>query len=525
MERRCRLGTFTTGENGLFYVPDLAPGDYILTELTSPPGYILDPTPLNIYIEGGKLNTVEVFNIPYSSLRLLKIDSETREPLASAIFKLYDEKRLEIGTYTTSTLGEIHLTNLPSGVYYLQEQKAPAGYVLDTTVRQVELIGGRTTTVEWKNTALGSLRILKIDKETKKPLYGATFLLYDGKNNLLGEFSTDQNGLITFGKNLSAGTYKLKEIKAPDDYVLDETVRTVTVKENETTEIVVENQPKLGRIQIQKVSSGYNEVTKDKENASLKNAVFKIYDNKMNLVDTIETEGRNGIATSKLLPLGVYGIKETSSPDYYFTDGEMFYAEIKVHDDLVKFVVKNKPVKLEVSVEKRGINEAMAGQSFIYNLSNIQNGSNVPLEEFYIHDVLPTEAVRLETVWTGVWSEREKFNFQIRTNHKTGWRTVKKNLLSTTNNEIDCSPSALGLASGEYVTEFRIVFDEVQPEFHCTTGPAVQVKVLENVQNGRKFVNKVDAGGRYIKEWVYDSDGWTSTTFQTDRGDLPRTGW
>jgi len=125
-------------------------------------------------------------------------------------------------------------------------------------------------------------------------------------------------------------------------------------------------------------------------------------------------------------------------------------------------------------------------------------------------------------------SKRKKKEKQKRRRQKKAMKKKlrkQKNLLSTMNNEIDCSPSALGLASGEYVTEFRIVFDEVQPEFHCTTGPAVQVKVLESVQNGRKFVNKVDAGGRYIKEWVYDSDGWTSTTFQTDRGDLPRTGW
>lgn len=413
------LGRFTTGENGLFYVPDLSPGDYVITEVQAPDGYILDSTPQSIYIEGGKLNTVEVVNVPYSNLRLIKISSESdRKPLPGAVFKLFDEKRIEVGTYTTSSLGEIVISNLPSGIYYLQEQKAPAGFVLDNTVRQIELFGGKTTTVEWKNAPLGSLRIIKIDKETKKPLYGASFLLYDGRNNLLGEFSTDQNGLITFGSNLQAGKYKIKEIKAPDGYLLDETVRTITIKENETTEIVIENEPKRGRIQITKVASARNTITKDKEGAALGGAKFEIYNNRMELVDTIETDSANGVATSKPLPLGVYGIKEVSSPDYYFTDGEMFYAEIKVHDDLVKFKVKNKPVELEVTVEKRGVEEAKAGSSILYDLSDIENKSNVPLEEFYLRDKLPTEAVRLETVWTGVWSERVKMDFQIKTNQK-----------------------------------------------------------------------------------------------------------
>ena len=140
------IGTYTTGENGLFYIPDLAPGNYVLTEITAPAGYILDPTPQNIYIEGGKLNTVEVFNIPYSSLRILKISADDeRKPLAGAIFKLFDELRLEIGTYETSALGEIMIPQLPAGNYYLQETKAPAGYILDSTVHKIELIGGKTT--------------------------------------------------------------------------------------------------------------------------------------------------------------------------------------------------------------------------------------------------------------------------------------------------------------------------------------------------------------------------------------------
>jgi hypothetical protein len=288
---------------------------------------------------------------------------------------------------------------------------------------------------------------------------------------------------------------------------------------------VIENEPKTGRIQITKVASAFNEITKDKEGAGLKNAVFEIYDNQMNLVDTIETD-KKGLAASKELPLGIYGIQETESPDYYFTDGEMFYADLKVHEDLVKFKVLNTPVHLETTVEKRGNEEANAGDSIYYDFSNIQNLSNVPLEEFYWHDLLPTEAVRLETIWTGVWSGRSKMELQIKTNKKSAYRTATKDLLSTVNNEIDCSRSALGLAASEYVTEFRLVFkDEVQPEFHCTTGPKIQVKVLDDVKNGQKFTNKTDVGGRYLKEWTYNTDGWTVTPYTQEKGDLPKTGW
>jgi hypothetical protein len=245
----------------------------------------------------------------------------------------------------------------------------------------------------------------------------------------------------------------------------------------------------------------------------------------MELVDTIETDRKTGVATSDYLPLGVYGIKEVTSPDYYFTDGEMFYAELKIHDDLVKFKVENEPVHIETSVEKRGVAEAMAGSVIYYDLTGIENKSNVPLEEFYIHDILPTEAVRLEKLWTGVWSERVRIDVQIKTNRKTNYRTIEDGLLSTVNNEVDFSRSALGLSAGEYVTEVKLIFGEVKTGFHETTGVKLEVTVLDSVENGQKFVNKVDVGGRYLDEWVYQTDGWTIVAYNKPKGDLPKTGY
>lgn len=153
------LGEFTTSENGTFFIPNLSPGRFVVTEVQAGEGYILDPTPHIIEIEGGILNVLEVYNTPYSDLRIIKIDSETRQPLEGAVFKIFDSDRLEIGTYTTNSRGEIFCGSLPAGTVYIQEQKAPSGYLLDNTVQMVELVGGKTTTVEVKNTSLGTLRI------------------------------------------------------------------------------------------------------------------------------------------------------------------------------------------------------------------------------------------------------------------------------------------------------------------------------------------------------------------------------
>lgn len=524
------LGTYTTSENGTFFIADLTPGHYVITETKAADGYILDSTPRYIEVEGGKLNTLEVFNTPYSDLRLLKIDSETRDPLEGAVFKLYDHDRLEIGTYTTNNLGEIFVQGLPSGTYYLQEQKAPAGYVLDNTVREIELVGGKTTTVEWKNTALGTLRIIKVDADTGKPLYGATFLLYDSKNNLLGEYTTDQNGLIVFGTSLQAGKYKLKEIKAPEGYVLDETVRTITVKSGTTTEIEIENELQVGNIQIVKVSNGKNEVTGDKKGDGLSGAVFEIYDEDLNLVDKIETDGR-GIATSDDLPLGKYIIKEVEAPRYYFTDGKPFYAEIKTHGDLVRFRVENTPIDIEVSVEKRGVAETMSNEVIRYTFSDIANKSNCSLDDFYWRDNLPEE-VRIQSLNTGTWNQRGTYDVYIKTNKKSGWRRIERGLHTNVEYTIDLTGDALGLASNEYVTDFKLEFGTVDAGFAADTDPYIKVKVNDDLDAGTQIVNTTDVGGRKGHEWTYDRDSWITVVYKgsgsSDGGHggkkLPQTG-
>ncbi|WP_195277026.1 hypothetical protein [Anaerotruncus rubiinfantis] len=49
--------------------------------------------------------------------------------------------------------------------------------------------------------------------------------------------------------------------------------------------------------------------------------------------------------------------------------------------------------------------------------------------------------------------------------------------------------------------------------------------MLDDVENKQKFTNKVDVGGRYGDEWVYDTDGWTTITYNKLKGKLPKTGW
>ncbi len=517
------IGTYTTDAGGIINITDREEGWVQVTEVKPLDGYKPDPVPRNIELKSGKLNVVEYKNLPYPVLEIVKVDSETKEPIEGVKFKISDRCGRELGTFTTNRLGQIHLTGMEQGTYHLQEAEAKPGYVLDSTIREVNLLWGKATRLEVLNTPMGTLTIKKVDAETKQPLFGAVFNLYDLRNNLLGEYTTDNRGIIEFPKEIKAGKYKLKEVKAPEGYVLDETPKTIEVKSGETTEVIIENQLMKGQIQIIKKAADDNLITKDKAEALLEGATFEVYDKDLNVVDTITTDSK-GVAITKPLPLGTYGIKEVEAPEHYLLDGKVFYATLKVHDDLVCFEVLNTSEDVSVSVEKRGNQEVLAGDIMQYDFSNIRNDSNVALEEFYFHDNLPTDTVRLSKIVTGTWSERLTYSVEYRTNKKDSYRTLASNLSSKTSHTLDCSREALDLAAGEYVTDIRFEFGTVQPGFHEEQGPVFYVNTLADLASGYRIINRADVGGRTGDEWVTAKDTWITVVWGQPKGKLPNTG-
>ena len=173
-------------------------------------------------------------------------------------------------------------------------------------------------------------------------------------------------------------------------------------------------------------------------------------------------------------------------------------------------------------MEKRGDDEAKVGEVITYEFSNISNASNIPLEEFYLHDALPAEA-RLEMLTTGTWSERLTYKVVFRTNLKQEYRTWAGNLLTTVNNQL--SVADLKLTEGEYVTDFKLIFGTVEPGFREQEKPTVTVRVLETLEHETRIVNKADAGGRTGGEWAYGTDSWVTVTQGAGpKKPLPRTG-
>ena len=431
-----------------------------------------------------------------------------------------------IGTYTTDRNGVVYLASLEAGWYQVTELKAADGYKLDATPAQVCVKDGQTTQLMLTNVRMASIMIHKIDAATKKGIYGVKFVLYDEDKNPLGEYTTDQDGYIWIKDEYPEGKYFIRELQAAEGYVLDEQYKTVYIQRGKTAQITWENTPATGQIQITKTSADYNSMNGWAAGTPIPNTVFEIYNKAGRLVDTVKTD-KNGVAASKPLPLGWYVVVESQAASFYALDKTPIEVEIEFAGQIVRASMTDKSLYTNVSITKRGYSEVMPEQSIRYDFSDIANNSTTALESFFWRDTLPTGAVRLDKIVTGTWNAQGNYKIVYKTNYSSEYKLLADNLSTAKNYVLDASPSALGLANGECVTEFMAVFGVVPSGFRQVEAPKVYCTVLSNLAGGAQFTNVADAGGVYNGQWIMAVSRWVTTVYKPAEPakPLPKTGY
>lgn len=520
-----KIGTFKTDQEGMIYISDLEDGYYTVTETEGLEGYHWDKEPKTVEVKSGKQTIVEVENQPYSGLVIEKTDSRTGDPIEGVEFLVTKFNGEQIGYYETDESGLIVIEGLEEGTYLVKETKEAKGYKLDSEAKEVEIKDGKRTTLKVENDPMSSVLIHKIDSVTGEGIPGVKFLLYDSDNEPIGQFETDDEGYIWIRKELPEGKYKLRELEPAEGYISDNSEKTFYVQKGRTTEIEWENTPEVGQIVITKRSSEFNELTGLPAGSPLSGAVFEIYNTTGNLVDKISS-GSNGVAASKGLPVGVYTIKEVSAPRYYALNDKTLLAEIRHNGDIVRFEVLNSSISLNLTIQKKGPNAASPGQTIQYDIYEVQNGSTGTLENFYIHDRIPTDATRALKIVTGTYSERMYYKITYKTNYRD-YRVLAENLLTKNNYEYSLHPNVLGLANGEYVTDVRLEFPKASPGFKMLENMSVFCQVMPNMPKDYRIVNRADVGGRYGNEWESAKTSWNTTvwTVNTPPVTLPKTGY
>lgn len=516
------VATVTSGENGLAVVPNLK-GDFIVTEIKSPEGYLLDSTPHPVHIEAGKPAQITIKNDAVAGLKIVKTVEQTGEPLEGVTFRIEKPDGGLIGEYITDEQGQIFVSLEPQ-IVVVREISAPEGYSVDSTPRTVEIKANDITTLTYKDERLNGIRIRKVDADTGRGIYGVRIMVTDENNDVVGVYTTDHQGYIEIDKELSDGVYYLEEIEAAPGYDLDKVVKRIRIENGKTKVIVWENAREKGQIQILKTSADANPVTGQPAGSRLEGAVFEIARADTDRVVGYMVSDYRGVAASEPLPLGKYVVREVTPPAFYQLNSREFTVELKVQNDVVRVEVQNSSAQISTSVKKSGNTIVVPGQQMRYDFSDICNLSNVPLENFYWHDELPS-SVRLTTIHTGTWSQPGlTYSVTYRTNRNSAYRTLASGLLSTQSYDLDCTPSKLGLAADEFITDFRFEFGTVQPGFREQDKPMILVTVNQGLANGHRFANRTDAGGQYSGKWFSSSFTWVTEVYAPVL-EYPKTGY
>ncbi len=519
-------GVYKTDEFGRIVLSDLKPGTVITAKETATvDGFVLDGTPKSIEIKEGEAQTLTFYNAPVGGLELIKVSaSDKTKRIPNTTFEIRKMDGGLVETVTTDSTGRVHV-DLDVGDYYAVETEAGKGFKIDEMPQYFTVKDGETTTLTVTNKALSGIQIHKIDSATKKGIYGVTFLLYDSTNTPIGQYTSDDQGYVYIEDITESGRYYLKELEN-EGYLVDTQMKTVYVKPGEVTLVEWENTAVTGQIQITKTSEDYNSMNGWPAGTPIPGTVFEIYDKANNLVDTIRSD-KNGLASSRPLPLGRYKVVESQSAEFYGLDKTPMEAEIEFSGQIVRLAMTNKALYTNVSINKRGYAQVMPGQAIRYDFTGIANNSTTALSSFYWRDTLPS-ALRLDKIVTGTYNVQGNYKIVYKTNLSgETYRVIDDNVSTTKNSVVAASPAALGLASGEYVTEVMFVFGVVPSNFRQVEAPQIHCNVVSWIKGGAQFVNQADVGGIHNGQWIMATDRWVTTVYKPAKPSkpLPRTGY
>ena len=342
------LATRKTGSDGKINFYNVPAGDYTLVEVSAPEGYTIKNKSTNVTVKSAQKTPVKVVNERITGkLVITKIDDSSK-PLKGATFEIYNENGTPITKVTTDAQGKATV-NVEYGKYYFKEISAPAGYTIDDTVYKFSVTEENRTFYKTvvDEVYKGSLVIVKKD-DNNKPIENVKFNILNEKGEVVITITTNAKGVAGV-KDLIYGTYYYQEVSAPDYVEMDTNKYEFKITENNqeiTKEIV--NKTIKGKIEITKVDNKSNKIA---------NVKFNILDSKGNIVDTIITN-KDGIATSKDLPMGDYYYQEVEVPNGYVMDTAKYPFKISDNTTIKKTVVnkvatgKLKVVKFDNAGEK-----------------------------------------------------------------------------------------------------------------------------------------------------------------------------
>ena len=283
-----------------------------------------------------------------SSIKVVKVDQETKKPLKGVEFNFRYSNGQNIGNYKTNFNGEIIINKLKQGTVIATEIATLNEYILNDKEQEIILDYNTYKELIVENEhKRGNLTVYKVDTDNNKiGIGGVEFALYSYEfDKITGYYKTDANGEIHI-KGLRTGNWALIEKNTNKWYNLNEDPVEIEIKWNESTSTTIENELKKSQVKVIKVD-------KDNHKIKLENVVFEVLDENGNVLETIKTN-KNGEAITSRYPVRDFEklyLRETITNDKYVLDDKIHIIELK-ENEIVDYIIENQKIQGKVKVIK-----------------------------------------------------------------------------------------------------------------------------------------------------------------------------
>ena len=368
----------TTDDTGYATTKALYLGKFHVTEITAPAGMVIhtEPHTVELVYAGQEIEITETAasftnkrqKVSVSMNKILEQNNDfhigMNGEITAVTFGLYAAEELtaadgstipadglieiiSVGTDGTAkcqsdlTFGSYYLKEMTTDEHYMiSDEKYPFTFTYDGPDHEVVEIVLNDGNPIVNELIYGQIDGLKLDDEGNG-LAGAVIGLFGADET---EFTADtailttvtvEHGYFHFTQ-VPYGNWIVREIAAPDGYVLSDTQYPVIIAEDGTTlAIQITNVRILGAVQLTKVDKDYPE-------NKLTGAEFQVYrdsdgDRKLDADDKhlgALTEISIGIYQMDKLVYGGYFVQETKAPDGFYLDSNAYYFEITQHGEL-----------------------------------------------------------------------------------------------------------------------------------------------------------------------------------------------
>lgn len=432
----------------------------------------------------------------YCSVLLKKVDSASQAPLSGAEFGLYSDQSEE-ALLAIGVSGEdgVCTLSVPKSVVagldtlYYKELCAPDGYLIGdnsdwTSITMDEANSSADAPIEVANTKatpeqLGRLHIVRQDENTKEPLAGAEFTLYDANGLVVAHGVTNLRGELDFDGLAPGASYTLKETTPPAGYPPVDTETVTAVEHPDQT--VVENAVTLVSCTITKTDADTA--------ALLSGATFGLYDTadcSGTPLQSVTTDATGTCTFSNLDPRENYWVREVQPPDGYLASSTIYHLDLSEEQDIRLAISNTKESPSGGDGGSSGGGGGGGGSSSIsrYTLTYDLGYENLREQETY------AAGTRVDLDWTPA---RDGYSF-------TGWytdaagttrvttvtmdrnRTVyagwKKYTVPDTLNDEDHFAYIVGYPDGNVHPEWNITRGEVAAVFFRLLDPDVRTQNL-----------------------------------------------